>query len=73
MTRRPRWKWLDHLSVYPHSGNPGLGGSKLVLQRLFREDSRIDYRSVFEVLEPCARKLACTVLRGAGGRKVLPA
>ena len=51
----------------PSSGQPEPGGCKLVPQRLSREGSRIDYRSVFEVLEPCAGKLACTVLRGAGG------
>ena len=42
----------------PSSGNPESAGCRLVPQRLFRVGSRIDYRSVFEVLEPYAGKLA---------------
>ena len=51
----------------PPLASPELGACMLVSQRLFREGSRVDQESAFEVLEPDAGKLASTVLRGAGG------
>jgi len=56
----------------PSSGNPEPGDCKLVPQRLFRGGSRIDYRSVFEVLEPCAGNSQARFLEGLGGRKAPP-
>ena len=46
---------------------PELGVCMPVSQRSFRKGGRVDDKSAFEVLEPCAGKLACTVLRGAWG------
>jgi hypothetical protein len=51
----------------PPLASPEPGACMLVSQRLFREGSRVDPGSAFEVLEPYAGKLARTVLRGAGG------
>jgi hypothetical protein len=52
----------------PSSGWPELVSTMLVSQRMSScRDNRVGLGSAFEVLEPCAGKLACTVLRGAGG------
>lgn len=65
---KERRRWFDHPSVQPLLWPvQSLVPTMLISRRLFREDNRVDLGSAFEVLEPCAGKLACTVLRGAGG------
>lgn len=63
-----RWSWFDHPPVQPLLWQvQSLVPTMLLSRRLFREGNRVGLGSAFEVLEPYTGKLACTVLRGAGG------
>ena len=58
---KERWRWFDHPPVQPLLWRvQSLVPTMLVSRRLFREGNRVDLGSAFEVLEPCAGKLACT-------------
>ena len=66
---KERWRWFDHPPVQPLLWRvQSLVPAMLISRRLSREGQPGSIKgSAFEVLEPYAGKLACTVLRGAGG------
>jgi hypothetical protein len=58
--------------VHPSSGTARAWRLYASLERSFRKGGRVNFRSAFEVLEPCAGNSQARFLEGLGGRKAPP-